>query len=201
MPEFVLPGEADRCPHCGAVLYDPPACCDRMTKEWVEAELARLDAEGDPEYLAFMEGEYDEGGECCDDQAGCDPVGGAAGGHALVPGRNGVGEAGGRVPCPACHHDERPGDAAAPEGVAGAPGGGGEDSWRRTAFGLALILIILAVVVLGFVFLAAAVYGAGHRDGKLEAYHEAEVKGAGVWAPDPRTHDMGFQFVGPPRRN
>jgi hypothetical protein len=27
MPEFVLPAEADRCPHCGEVLYYPPICC------------------------------------------------------------------------------------------------------------------------------------------------------------------------------
>lgn len=197
MPEFVLPGEEDRCPHCGAILYDPPACCDRMTKEWVGAELARLDAEQDPEYLAFMEGECDD--PCGDDTAGRHPVGGPTGGGPVVPGRNGVGPPGERVPCTACNHDQCPGNAAPEAGVAGAPGGGGED-WHRTVFGLALIAIILTAVIFAFLFLAAAVYGAGHRDGKLEAYKEAEVNGVGVWAPDPRTHDVGFQFVGPPGR-
>jgi hypothetical protein len=33
MPEFVLPAEADRCPHCGKVLRDPPDCCQKMRDE------------------------------------------------------------------------------------------------------------------------------------------------------------------------
>ena len=32
MPEFVLPAEADRCPFCGGVLFDPPQCCERMER-------------------------------------------------------------------------------------------------------------------------------------------------------------------------
>lgn len=28
MPDFILPDEADRCEHCGEVLYFPPNCCD-----------------------------------------------------------------------------------------------------------------------------------------------------------------------------
>lgn len=203
MPEFILPGEADRCPHCGGVLYDPPACCDRMTREWVDAELARLDAM-DPEYLEFIgmvggDGNGDLGPDG-DDRGGRGPHGGAAGVPAVVPGRNGVGPAGGGVPRPACDHDQCPRDAAVPPGVAGPPGGGGEGSWQRTAFGCLLIAIIVAGVALVFTLLAAGAYGAGHRDGKFEAYHEAEVSGAGLWAPDPHTHEMKFQFLPPPKR-
>lgn len=38
MPDFILPEEADHCPHCGAVLRDPPNCCPAMIAEH-EAEL------------------------------------------------------------------------------------------------------------------------------------------------------------------
>ena len=44
MPEFILPEEADHCPHCGAVLVDPPKCCEAMQAEhrqlidWERAE-------------------------------------------------------------------------------------------------------------------------------------------------------------------
>jgi hypothetical protein len=33
MPEFILPAEADHCPHCGAELRDPPLCCPKMAHE------------------------------------------------------------------------------------------------------------------------------------------------------------------------
>lgn len=38
MPEFILPAEADHCPHCGQVLRDPPDCCEPMRREY-EAEF------------------------------------------------------------------------------------------------------------------------------------------------------------------
>lgn len=34
MPEFILPDEADHCPHCGEVLRDPPNCCEAMQAEY-----------------------------------------------------------------------------------------------------------------------------------------------------------------------
>lgn len=34
MPEFILPAEADRCPHCNAVLYDPPNCCEEAQRDY-----------------------------------------------------------------------------------------------------------------------------------------------------------------------
>lgn len=33
MPEFVLPDEADHCPHCEGILTEPPRCCNRMMEE------------------------------------------------------------------------------------------------------------------------------------------------------------------------
>lgn len=43
MPEFILPEEADHCPHCGKVLREPPNCCEAMEaeyrKEWNERLL------------------------------------------------------------------------------------------------------------------------------------------------------------------
>ena len=47
MPEFILPAEADHCPHCGKALYDPPNCCEAMQQEaaefqkWADAEAAK----------------------------------------------------------------------------------------------------------------------------------------------------------------
>jgi DnaJ-class molecular chaperone len=40
MPEFILPAEADHCPHCGEVLHEPPNCCEAMKGEHA-AETAR----------------------------------------------------------------------------------------------------------------------------------------------------------------
>ncbi len=40
MPEFILPAEADRCPHCGEVLYDPPNCCETMKADY-QADIDR----------------------------------------------------------------------------------------------------------------------------------------------------------------
>lgn len=31
--------EADKCSHCGAVLRDPPNCCETARKEWSEKLL------------------------------------------------------------------------------------------------------------------------------------------------------------------
>lgn len=38
MPEFILPAEADRCPHCDKVLTAPPSCCDEAKKDWQQME-------------------------------------------------------------------------------------------------------------------------------------------------------------------
>lgn len=47
MPEFILPDEADHCPHCDAVLRDPPACCESMLIEWaVDQQYPRTDGDG-----------------------------------------------------------------------------------------------------------------------------------------------------------
>lgn len=49
MPEFVLPAEADRCPHCDAVLTAPPGCCDKAKQEHHQYLLDSLpDVAGDP---------------------------------------------------------------------------------------------------------------------------------------------------------
>lgn len=47
MPEFILPEEADHCPHCNAVLRDPPDCCPAMEQEHWE-EMHRRYPASDP---------------------------------------------------------------------------------------------------------------------------------------------------------
>lgn len=55
MPDFIIPEEADRCPHCGGVLYDPPNCCAAMMAEH-DAELA--------EELEGVHDDYPDFAEC-----------------------------------------------------------------------------------------------------------------------------------------
>jgi hypothetical protein len=43
MPEFIIPDEADHCPHCGKVLLTPPNCCDKMIAEYEDEELRWLE--------------------------------------------------------------------------------------------------------------------------------------------------------------
>jgi len=43
MPEFILPEEADHCPHCGQVLRDQPDCCDQMREEHCRETIAHAE--------------------------------------------------------------------------------------------------------------------------------------------------------------
>jgi Zn-finger nucleic acid-binding protein len=56
MPEFILPAEADHCPHCGAVLRDPPNCCETMEQEYSEEMHRRYPASDS----LPLEDEYDQ---------------------------------------------------------------------------------------------------------------------------------------------
>lgn len=47
MPEFILPAEADHCPHCGQVLRDPPNCCQKMMDEYSAEFMRQLQEQAD----------------------------------------------------------------------------------------------------------------------------------------------------------
>jgi hypothetical protein len=83
MPEFILPAEADHCPHCDAVLRDPPDCCEAMKAEYSREFMATLAAQDDePLEIADEEGEPGEGRVPCPDcppgqpDENCDDCGG-----------------------------------------------------------------------------------------------------------------------------
>jgi hypothetical protein len=46
MPEMTL-DEADRCPHCGKILYDPPKCCRDVIAEYERESKSEWDAAGE----------------------------------------------------------------------------------------------------------------------------------------------------------
>lgn len=55
MPEFTL-DEADHCPHCGAVLREPPKCCqtardefDAAYKRWEDSQQPDCDPGARPQ--------------------------------------------------------------------------------------------------------------------------------------------------------
>ncbi len=65
MPEFILPAEADRCPHCGQVLHNPPNCCQAMREEHAAALPEAVNEDADwPHYPDYGEdGDDDSTGE------------------------------------------------------------------------------------------------------------------------------------------
>jgi len=62
MPEFILPEEVDRCPHCDAVLRDPPACCEAMQQEHSD-QMHREYGPVEPQLVEEMDdsGYWDDG--------------------------------------------------------------------------------------------------------------------------------------------
>jgi hypothetical protein len=41
MPDFIIPDEADHCPHCNKVLRNPPNCCAAAIDTYDEDEQKR----------------------------------------------------------------------------------------------------------------------------------------------------------------